>query len=710
MRRYRLKYIVLTLSLSFLFSFSGAQTIVKDYVLSSIDQNKDPIDQALEAIGLTRETCAFPLSSAAVASDKQFESPVYRNLLYRPFEIPYYLGHVEYNFDCYRDQLVRTLIFQSSRAGISVARGYFTKPLAGLETRLERAESPLALALEEIYALSNSRLGEGDLDALTSAVKDIPPLVRFEAARLLLTAAQAVRWQQKAFHPVQKSDHRYLLDDVPKRLTPPLQKSNDISTITEQWERDVQSDLRPLIGLVDYQYLLCGALDLLSSIEKAWHNLSKMEVKQKFDFEINTPLGWVILNGAGESNSYRGDREYLLIMDFGGDDTYQGGGGSSSFSKPISILLDFEGDDSYVQTLSGLRPAFGAGILGYGFLFDFKGNDRYVCPQLSQGSAYFGVGWLVDYQGNDTYESIRFAQGFARGGVGFLYDRLGNDVYYSFNSSQGCGETRGCGMLVDEDGDDEYLLNDTDIKFPSAQTAKHNRSIGQGIGVGERADEKDGHSLPGGIGILMDKKGNDKYSAGVFAQGTGFWDGVGILIDSSGNDSFSGAWYVQGVGIHGGIGALCDRDGNDTYTATLHASQGIGHDNAIGVFVEEKGNDVYHSPRLSLGTANENSLGFFFELGGNDEYRVPFSEALGRAQFSKWGTLREDYLNVGLFVDAGGQDLYKTPHGMNNQKWVQIPSRDLSLKSELGIGLDGDFSKVNLRLRPLTQKPLNVDW
>jgi len=165
-----------------------------------------------------------------------------------------------------------------------------------------------------------------------------------------------------------------------------------------------------------------------------------------------------------------------------------------------------------------------------------------------------------------------------------------------------------------------------------------------------------------------------------------------------------------GSGNSWGIGALCDRDGNDTYTATLHASQGIGHDNAIGVFVEEKGNDVYHSPRLSLGTANENSLGFFFELGGNDEYRVPFSEALGRAQFSKWGTLREDYLNVGLFVDAGGQDLYKTPHGMNNQKWVQIPSRDLSLKSELGIGLDGDFSKVNLRLRPLTQKPLNVDW
>ena len=705
-----MKQSVLILSLVILFAFSSAQAESKDYVQSSIDQTRDPIDQALEAIGLIREKCAFPLAAAAVGSDKQFECPAHRYLLYRPFEIPYYLGHLEYNVDCYRDQLVRTLIFQSSRAGIPLARGYFSKPLASLETRLEQAESPLVLAMEEIYALTNRPFGIEERDALTSAVKDIPPLVRFEAARLLLTSAQAVRWQQKAFQAALKSDYRHLLDEIPKRLTPPLQKSDYIPTITEEWEREVQSDLRPLTSLIDYQYLVCGALDLLISIEKASQNLSKTELKQRFQCEINTPLGMVILNGAGESNTYPGDRDYLLIMDFGGDDTYQGGGGNISFSKPISILMDFEGNDSYVQTQSGLRPAFGVGIGGYGFLLDFKGDDRYVCPQFSQGSGYFGVGWLVDYEGSDTYESIRFAQGFAHGGVGFLYDRLGNDVYYSFNSSQGCGETRGCGMLVDEEGDDEYVLNDTDIKFPSAQTSKHNRSIGQGFGVGERADEKDGHSLPGGIGILIDKKGNDRYSAGVFAQGAGFWDGVGFIIDSSGSDSYSGAWYVQGVGIHGGIGALCDRDGNDTYTATLHASQGVGHDDAIGVFIEVKGNDVYYSPRLSLGTGNENSLGLFFELGGDDYYKVQSSEALGRAQFSKWGTLREDSLNVGLFLDAGGQDLYETSHGMNNQKWVQVPSKNISLKSELGVGLDGEFPKVNLRLKPLTQKPLNVDW
>ena len=686
------------------------QSFPATYIYSSVDKEKDPIDQALSAIHQSRETCVFPLSGAAVATDKKWESPVYRSNLYRPFEIPYYAAHLEYNYDCYRDNLLRTMIFMAYRSGASLSRGYFSIPLAKLESRLQKAQNPLSAAMQELYTVHDITLTTSQLQLILSEFTQVPMDVQYEAARLLMTSVQAVYWQKKALRAVKKSDFDFLLQEIPKRLSPPLYDPDDPPAITEQWEQELHKDLRPLLNYIDINYLYCGAFDLMTAIEKTRENLSEKKIDAKFHAEWQTPLGFIVLNGSGINNLYEDDKHYLLIMDFGGSDTYHAGAGNLSHEKPVSLLLDFDGNDTYIQTQTGLQPNFGSGVLGYGFLLDFRGDDRYISPQLTLGCGYFGVGWLIDFMGNDTYESIRYAQGFAHFGLGFLNDRDGNDVYYSYNSSQGCGETRGCGMLVDEQGHDEYIANDKDIRFPSAQSAEHNRSICQGVGIGLRADEKDGHSLPGGVGILIDKKGDDQYDAGVFAQGVGYWSGVGLLIDSEGNDCYRGAWYVQAAGVHGGIAALCDRDGNDSYTATLHASQGMAHDNSIAVFLDEKGNDLYQSPRLSLGTGNQNSLGFFYELEGDDHYKASSKEALGLGQFSKWGTLREDRINVGMFIDASGNDRYDIPHGRNNQVWIQAPSKGFSLKSELGVGLDGDFEEINLRLRPLTEKPPNVEW
>jgi len=690
---------------------SSLQLPGKDnYRISEVNPGEDPLDQALESLGLSRETCAFPLSGAAVASDKRFEVPPYRFLLYHPFDIPYYLGHLEYNVECYRDQYTRNLIFMSSRAGGRTARGYFSRPLAGLEARLEKSEHPLLLAIEEIHNVKGSTIKEKDREMILEAEKELPGTVISHAALILLTSARAHGWVKKAIHRTEESEYSDLLEKIPSRLTPSSRETKEFPTITEEWEQKAYSDIRPLHSLIDQDYLACGALDLMKALEKTCRDLKEKKISSSFRFEHDTPLGRIILNGRGGNNRYPDEHHYLLIMDFGGDDFYESGAGTASPEKPVSIIMDYSGNDTFLQKESGLLPCFGAGILGYGFLFDFEGNDRYICPQFSQGCGLFGFGWLMDFSGNDTYESIRFAQGYARGGVGFLYDLSGDDIYFSMNCSQGCGETRGCGMILDEKGNDEYIADDSTIRFPSAQNRNHNRSTSQGAGMGERADENDGHSLPGGIGILLDKQGNDSYFAGVFAQGMGFWNGVGILIDSGGCDEYKGAWYVQGAGIHGGIGALCERDGNDTYTATLHASQGLGHDNSIGLFLDEKGSDVYNAPRLSLGTGNANSIGLFFELEGNDLYRCSSNHTLGRAQFSKWGTLREDRLNVGIFLDTRGNDRYEIPHGGDNRLWIQQPSKGIRLKSELGVGLDGDFVKPYLRLRPLTQKPPNVEW
>src|SRR5262249_36203385 len=148
-------------------------------------------------------------------------------------------------------------------------------------------------------------------------------------------------------------------------------------------------------------------------------------------------------------------------------------------------------------------PAFGAGVLGYGLLLDAAGDDLYRADHLACGAASFGVGLLVDRAGKDRYEIDHVGQGAAFFGVGVLGDGKGDDEYRCFMQAQGFGGTRGCGALVDREGSDRYEADDTKIRYPSPQTKEHNTSLAQGCAFGRRAHPGDGHSLAGGVGLLV---------------------------------------------------------------------------------------------------------------------------------------------------------------------------------------------------------------
>ncbi len=195
---------------------------------------------------------------------------------------------------------------------------------------------------------------------------------------------------------------------------------------------------------------------------------------------------------------------------------------------------------------------------------DADGNDQYQSAGFySDGCGYAGVGLLMDGGGNDAYDVIGSGQGFGRFGIGILADAGGNDTYHAYVCSQGCGMTRGLGLLADFMGNDQYIANDTDIRYPSPQSPEHNASMCQGAGYGLRRDYIDGHSLPGGVGMLLDGAGDDHYSAGVFAQAVGYWYAIGILDDRAGNDLYQAVWYGQSATAHMGFSYLCEGGGDD---------------------------------------------------------------------------------------------------------------------------------------------------
>ncbi len=397
-------------------------------------------------------------------------------------------------------------------------------------------------------------------------------------------------------------------------------------------------------------------------------------------FRLETPLGRIVVAGPGKDAHEKG--RYFLLVDLGGDDSYGSGAGGADFGQYASLCADLGGADAYAAAKDD-PPSFGAGVCGIGMLFDVSGNDAYEAHSEAQGHAYYGTGILMDEAGDDRYTVTSGGQGFAGFGAAALLDASGNDVYTCFHLSQGAGATRGVGALVDGSGNDVYAARDDEIVLPSAQSAQHNSSLSQGCGVGRRADMADGHSVSGGIGILVDASGDDKYSGGVMAQAHGYWYGTGVLIDYEGNDEYKAAWYGQSTSAHFGLSYMRDAKGDDKYVSLISQNLGNGRDFSVSVFEDDEGNDSYTVVDRGAGCGNVNGVGLFLDLAGDDAYEIRSRESMGIAILeAAQSFFRRETPTIGLFVDAAGKDSYTCskaefalPDMTNGSAWVRTKNR-----------------------------------
>lgn len=457
------------------------------------------------------------------------------------------------------------------------------------------------------------------------------------------------------------------------------------------------------MAAVDLRAMLVSAQGLGFAVSYAESQARLVPASTKYKVKVPTAWGPIVLTG-GSDDTYEGDAP-LLVIDTGGNDTYVGIPRTGVGQSWLSVTIDTAGDDGYVSDLAlagakvaesqgrgGHRESRGPGsaLFGITFLVDSKGDDQYWSLAPAFGSATFGCAYVLDSEGEDVYDTYADSLGYAWFGIGAVEDLAGKDEYHVFSQGQGCGMPMGFGMLLDRSGDDRYSANDSTIDFPSPQSAEHNVSLAQGAGYGIRADFSSGHSLAGGIGLLYDESGNDVYQCGVFGQGTGYWDGTGLLWDASGNDGYRGQWYVQGASAHFGIGYLEDLAGDDVYLAEMNMALGAGHDFGLGYMLDGAGNDVYTGPNLSLGAGNANGIGVFYDAEGNDRYQAS-GLTLGSSSEGQKASLRERTLSLGMFLDKAGQDSYppSATWAQNGTKAVNWASRTESpATSQLGVFVD----------------------
>lgn len=425
----------------------------------------------------------------------------------------------------------------------------------------------------------------------------------------------------------------------------------------------------------EMEFLIAASQDIAAVTRAASELLASTSESAAFRYSISTKWGDIVLDGSGSSTYL--NQNLLLCIDIGGDDTYINCPTQKHAGNWVAIVIDRSGNDRYLsdptyaespvreganRTVQRRFPGPGAGFFGISLILDSAGDDLYRSSAQAFGSGTFGVGYLLDSDGTDTYDAYTNSLGFGFFGLGILEDETGDDNYRIFQNGQGCGFPAGIGWLIDRRGNDTYAAEDEVKDFPSPQTADHNVSMVQGAGYGVRLDYINGQSLAGGVGMLFDLAGNDRYTCGVFGQGVGYWMGLGALWDRDGKDSYAGVWYVQGAAAHFATGFLQDDAGDDTYSASINMSNGAGHDFSFGLQIDFAGNDSYSGGGLALGAGNANGIGGFFDLDGNDVYKATQNTSIGFGAPSSEQSLRKYSLCLGVFFDRHGNDRYTSPN------------------------------------------------
>jgi hypothetical protein len=541
--------------------------------------------------------------------------------------------------------------------------------------------------------------------ALTAALAGVPADLQAALAPIVVAMQQAraardegVRW------PWSREERERLFDAAPSQIL------GGFVALNPRDGRDLGALLGGVVVAVRESVALGRTIESIS-----WASFRDRMIAP---VTIETSAGSIVLRGGG-ADTYEAAAHpaVALLVDLGGDDRYLAPiAANQSFDNAVSVSIDLSGADQYGYDVvaMGFLPSDregrdtrsrtsrsrtfrqGSGRLGVAMLYDLgAGNDRYRSLRGAQGFGAMGVGALFDEGGDDQYEVEAAGQGAAVAGVGVLVDRAGVDRYTAWTFAQGFGYVRGVGVLFDGEGDDQYEAKETPVAYPSPQNPMVNTSFSQGGGFGRRADGVDNVNMSGGIGVLRDARGADRYRASIFGQATGYWGGMGLLLDGAGDDQYDARWYVQGGAAHFAYAALVDGGGRDVHNMAADRQNmcaGAGHDFSVGYLLADGAEgDVYNVPNLALGAGNANGAGFFVEAGGDDTYRAPSALTLGNAAYENlMDTGRLMRRTWGVFLDAQGADTYeRAPLApvQNDGAWTQRIHE--SAPNETGVGADG---------------------
>jgi len=579
----------------------------------------------------------------------------------------------------------------------------------------------LGAALAALLTVSTTKPAEApNVDA-------VPEPLRPALARLVVQLIVARTWIDRGLRRVTPEQRRAVFATLP-----------DLASSTPDGT-EYFPVLDEVAGLIDEPSLHHGCLSALQAVQNARRALGSVKAPEAdwptFVFRLKTPWGNVLFDN-DPTNTQSCEDPFLIVRVRAGN-SLDGPVGATSPERTLSValLIDEEGRvganyGGSVQEEGVGRADVAAGVLGCGIVYAAGDGDHYYkTGHWGLGAGLFGLGALIDEGGDDVYEMASVGEGAAFFGAGLLLDAAGDDTYnLREGDGQGFGGPGGIGVLADRSGNDTYYAEPDAQKAGRADYHSKEKiavSNAQGVGSGRRGDISDGHVWAGGLGALIDVEGNDRYAAGNFSMGLGYWYGTGLLWDGGGDDVYRSVYFTQGSGAHFAIGALIDEGGNDRHELweTAGAALAFGWD-VVNAFLIDRGdgNDFYEADRISVGVAEVRSNAFFLDEGGDDTYVLnPKGKFLGdvdeRDSYKTPGRTADfpwRLGQVGVFLDLGGRDRYLVrPQegdgvarevGADGATW-NLRTRDAASRAGINVSIGRDVPRGDLGfLRPFPRR------
>ena len=355
-------------------------------------------------------------------------------------------------------------------------------------------------------------------------------------------------------------------------------------------------------------------------------------------YETETSFGRFVVGGYGP-NRYNCD-EVDVIVDLGGDDTYEGRAGGAGEHRRLAIVIDLEGDDHYECLDGGL----GAGILGLGILLDLSGKDTYRAQARAAGLGIGGVGVFMDMGGDDTLELGHDGGGVGFGGTGIFVDLRGDDHHTIGSGGFGYGLSGGLGLFLDGSGNDVRTVGGELVDEESADQ-RLALALGAGLGLYQPLD--------GGLGAFCDLDGDDKYNVrGGVAVGAAMLGSSGIFYDRRGEDVYTAGPYSLGAAFDCSVGLMVDAEGDDRTVAGAW-SHGAARAGSLAVCLDVAGDDIRAAQAPAFGVAEVMAWGAYLDLAGKDN--LVSSAGPERLLFGAGdGTRHDEGDGLGVFLHLGG--------------------------------------------------------
>jgi hypothetical protein len=501
---------------------------------------------------------------------------------------------------------------------------------------------------------------------LRSRVEQIPRALHEPLAKLVLNLLDARQWIDLGLRRVTQDLRDGVFDALPELVQ------------TTPGARRFFPPIEDTARLIDEHSLWYGCLKAVQATHDARREIGGVLKRGKlprFDFELATPWGKMVVDQRSRNELILTDS--FLVVRLKSGKSLRGVAGATGRRRPLSVALLFDASTSVgcgEDKLSECEPGtVASGVLGCGIVLSAgkRGND-YRAGRWGLGAGLFGLGLLVDEGGDDEYRMRSVGMGAGYFGAGLMLDAAGDDRYHlEEGDGQGYGGPNGIGVLADRFGDDRYYSEPDPRKAGRPDYHSQDRiavSHAQGVGVGRRGDGSDGHVWAGGLGALIDVEGDDKYRAGNFSMGLGYWFGTGLLWDGAGRDEYRSVYFTQGAGAHFAIGTLVDEGGDDKYLLeeTAGAGLGFGWDDANALLIDRGGDDRYEARIDSLGVAMVRSHALFIDEGGDDEYVLAagargfgdVDEPEEYTQPRRTAPFPYHLKQLGLFLDCDGDDRY----------------------------------------------------